>query len=158
MVSNIKTCTRCGIQYDWRKSPSGYLKMTFCGSLCERASNGFTIEGLTGMVIIHKVIPPSHQIAEVANKLQPGIFPVLPEGLPAKKHEVSMKSFIDQHRSLRIGGVVVAVWLGFTYTIYRTHCFLKWLSVGADPNGLPKKYIRTGFHDTIQSLIAGRRL
>lgn len=42
----IRTCSRCGLQYDWRRSPSSSLKMTFCGSLCERAALGFTIEAL----------------------------------------------------------------------------------------------------------------
>lgn len=43
---NIKVCDRCGIRYDWRRSPSSSLKMTYCGSLCERAALGFTIEAL----------------------------------------------------------------------------------------------------------------
>ncbi|MCC7363317.1 MAG: hypothetical protein IT303_03010 [Dehalococcoidia bacterium] len=43
---NIKVCARCGIRYDWRRSPSSSLKMTYCGSLCERAALGFTIEAL----------------------------------------------------------------------------------------------------------------
>lgn len=42
----IKTCARCGQRYDWRRSPSSSLKMTYCGSLCERADLGFTIEAL----------------------------------------------------------------------------------------------------------------
>lgn len=41
---NIRVCERCGIRYDWRNSPSGSLKMTYCGSLCEHAALGFTIE------------------------------------------------------------------------------------------------------------------
>ena len=44
--NNIRICDRCGIRYDWRRSPSSSLKMTYCGSLCERASLGFTIEAL----------------------------------------------------------------------------------------------------------------
>jgi len=40
----------CGTPYDWRRSPSGSLKMTYCGSLCERAGLGFTIESLLGEV------------------------------------------------------------------------------------------------------------
>jgi|GEM_PF-1305414 len=44
--ANIKTCRRCGVRYDWRRSPSACLKMTYCGSLCERADMGFTIEAL----------------------------------------------------------------------------------------------------------------
>ena len=45
-LNNIKVCARCGLRYDWRKSPSSTLKMTYCGSLCERADLGFTIEAL----------------------------------------------------------------------------------------------------------------
>ena len=43
---HIRTCQRCGSQYDWRRSPSSSLKMTYCGTLCERADLGFTIETL----------------------------------------------------------------------------------------------------------------
>jgi hypothetical protein len=44
--AHIKTCRRCGLRYDWRRSPSSSLKMTYCGSLCEQADLGFTIEAL----------------------------------------------------------------------------------------------------------------
>jgi hypothetical protein len=44
--ANIKTCRRCGLRYDWRRSPSSSLKMTYCGSLCEQADLGFTIEAV----------------------------------------------------------------------------------------------------------------
>lgn len=43
---NIRTYTRCGIAYDWRRSTSRSLKMTYCNSLCEAADLGFTIEAL----------------------------------------------------------------------------------------------------------------
>jgi hypothetical protein len=43
---HIKVCARCGGRYDWRKSPSSTLKMTYCGSLCEKADLGFTLEAL----------------------------------------------------------------------------------------------------------------
>jgi hypothetical protein len=45
-ASNIRRCGHCGLPYDWRRSPSGSLKMTYCGSLCERADMGFTIESI----------------------------------------------------------------------------------------------------------------
>ncbi len=45
-LSNIRVCARCGLRYDWRKSPSSALKMTYCSSLCERADLGFTVEAL----------------------------------------------------------------------------------------------------------------
>jgi hypothetical protein len=44
--ANMKSCRRCGLRYDWRRSPSSSLKMTYCGSLCEQADLGFTIEAL----------------------------------------------------------------------------------------------------------------
>lgn len=43
---NIRTCARCSIKYDWRRSASSSLKMTYCNSLCERADLGFTIDAL----------------------------------------------------------------------------------------------------------------
>lgn len=44
--NHIRNCQHCGLRYDWRRSPSSSLKMTYCGSLCERAALGFTIEAL----------------------------------------------------------------------------------------------------------------
>ncbi len=44
--ANIKTCRRCGLRYDWRRSPSSSLKMTYCGSLCEAGDLGFTLDAL----------------------------------------------------------------------------------------------------------------
>jgi endogenous inhibitor of DNA gyrase (YacG/DUF329 family) len=44
--TNIKACQRCGLRYDWRKSPSSSLKMTYCSSLCEQADLGFTLEAM----------------------------------------------------------------------------------------------------------------
>lgn len=43
---NIRACARCGLRYDWSRSPGSSLKMTYCGSLREKADLGFTIEGL----------------------------------------------------------------------------------------------------------------
>lgn len=48
--AQIRICRHCGFAYDWRRSPSGSLKMTYCGSLCERADLGFTVEALLGKV------------------------------------------------------------------------------------------------------------
>ncbi len=48
-TSNIRICKHCGIRYDWRRSPSSSLKMTYCGSLCERASLGFTLDAILRM-------------------------------------------------------------------------------------------------------------
>ncbi len=44
--SNIRLCARCGVPYDWRRSTSSSLKMTYCGSICERTDLGFTIDAL----------------------------------------------------------------------------------------------------------------
>lgn len=44
-LNHIKVCGRCGLRYDWRKSPSS-MKMTYCSSLCEKADLGFTLEAL----------------------------------------------------------------------------------------------------------------
>lgn len=44
--THIKECRHCGLRYDWRRSPSTSLKMTYCGSLCEQADLGFTIDAL----------------------------------------------------------------------------------------------------------------
>lgn len=45
-AGHIHVCERCGIRYDWRKSTSSSLKMTYCGALCEQGALGFTIEAL----------------------------------------------------------------------------------------------------------------
>jgi hypothetical protein len=47
--SHLRTCKRCALSYDWRRSPSSSLKMTYCGSLCEQADLGFTLEALLRM-------------------------------------------------------------------------------------------------------------
>ncbi|MBE7519130.1 MAG: hypothetical protein HS107_07765 [Thermoflexaceae bacterium] len=39
-------CERCGAHYDWRKSSSWTLKMTYCSALCEQGDLGFSIETL----------------------------------------------------------------------------------------------------------------
>jgi hypothetical protein len=55
MPGNMRVCQHCGVPYDWRRSPSGSLKMTYCGSLCERADMGFTIEALLSGVQVVRV-------------------------------------------------------------------------------------------------------
>lgn len=42
---NHRTCLRCGLSYDWRKSVSS-LKMSYCDSKCEKADIGTTIEAI----------------------------------------------------------------------------------------------------------------
>lgn len=46
MSIHIRQCQHCGTPYDWRRSLSSSLKMTYCGALCETADLGFTIETL----------------------------------------------------------------------------------------------------------------
>jgi len=41
----LRICERCGEPYTWQKSTSKWLKMTYCGTLCE-ARDGCTIEDL----------------------------------------------------------------------------------------------------------------
>jgi len=60
---NIKICGHCGIRYDWRRSPSSSLRMTYCGSLCERAALGFTIEAL---LRTERAVPAAPAAAAVA--------------------------------------------------------------------------------------------
>ena len=50
MSIHMRVCEHCGVPYDWRRSPSTSLKMTYCGSLCERANLGFAIDSLSGGV------------------------------------------------------------------------------------------------------------
>ncbi len=51
---HIRTCERCRAAYDWRRSSSSSLKMTYCGVLCERGGLGFTLDTLLGTV---RVLP-----------------------------------------------------------------------------------------------------
>jgi len=48
-MQNMRTCARCGVRYDWRRSASSSLKMTYCGSLCECGDLGFTVDALLHM-------------------------------------------------------------------------------------------------------------
>ncbi len=62
--SNIRHCARCAVPYDWRRSTSGSLKMTYCGTLCEKGDLGFTIETLLEMKAFAPE-PRERDIAEV---------------------------------------------------------------------------------------------
>ncbi len=55
----IRSCRRCSLTYDWRRSPSSSLKMTYCGSLCEKADLGFTIEALLRSEARERVAVPA---------------------------------------------------------------------------------------------------
>lgn len=54
---HLRTCKRCGLVYDWRRSPSNSLKMTYCGSLCEQGDLGFTLEALLKMPAVTREKP-----------------------------------------------------------------------------------------------------
>lgn len=62
-TSNIRHCQRCGAAYDWRRSASSSLKMTYCSSLCERGGLGFTIEGLLEFVGVATAREPQRSCA-----------------------------------------------------------------------------------------------
>lgn len=53
-ATQLRTCGRCGGRYDWRRSTSSSLKMTYCGVLCERGALGFTLDTLLAGV---RVLP-----------------------------------------------------------------------------------------------------
>jgi hypothetical protein len=42
----MNRCQHCGIPYDWKRSTSWSLKLTFCSMLCEQKQNGSTIENI----------------------------------------------------------------------------------------------------------------
>lgn len=44
LFTPIHNCARCGVPYDWRKSSSWTLKMTYCSALCEQGDLGFSLE------------------------------------------------------------------------------------------------------------------
>lgn len=52
----LRTCKRCDTPYAWHRSPAS-LKMTYCGSLCENADLGFSLEAL------ERWQPPARQAA-----------------------------------------------------------------------------------------------
>ncbi|MEO6399168.1 MAG: hypothetical protein ABIP13_11915 [Tepidiformaceae bacterium] len=57
-LSHIRHCDHCASPYDWRRSTSRYLRMTYCNSICEAADLGGTIESmLTIARAPHSVAP-----------------------------------------------------------------------------------------------------
>lgn len=71
--THIRECERCGIRYDWRTSPSSSLKMTYCGSLCENAALGFTIEAALKSERGHRL--PELDISDLDLSLDPETAP-----------------------------------------------------------------------------------
>lgn len=61
--SHIRVCSHCGMRYDWRRSPSSSLKMTYCGTLCERADLGFTLDALLAYTPTRRSDPRFPEIA-----------------------------------------------------------------------------------------------
>ena len=54
-----RRCERCGSRYDWRRSSSSSLKMTYCGILCEKGGLGFTLDTiLQGIQVLRREWQP----------------------------------------------------------------------------------------------------
>lgn len=59
MAGQAHTCQRCGDRYDWRRSTSSSLKMTFCTALCELGGLGFTLDTLlSGVRVLRREWAP----------------------------------------------------------------------------------------------------
>lgn len=65
----IRTCARCGLAYDWRRSGSRFLKMTYCNGLCEVSDLGTTIESL--LCLERRPRPVAAAPAETAGTKRP---------------------------------------------------------------------------------------
>lgn len=46
MTEDNRYCESCGMPYQWRKSTSRWLRMTYCSNFCEREDIGCTIEDI----------------------------------------------------------------------------------------------------------------
>lgn len=54
-MADTRTCCRCATTYDWRRSTSSSLKMTYCSALCEKGALGFTLDTiLSGIRILRR--------------------------------------------------------------------------------------------------------
>jgi hypothetical protein len=42
----LQLCQHCGTRYEWKKSSSRWLRLTYCTWTCEKAGEGFLIEQL----------------------------------------------------------------------------------------------------------------
>ena len=50
-----RTCQRCRAHYDWKRSTTTSLKMTYCTTLCEKGALGFTLDTvLQGIRILRR--------------------------------------------------------------------------------------------------------
>lgn len=80
--AHMCTCAHCGLRYDWRRSPSSSLKMTYCGALCEQANLGFTIEAfLRYEVPRHPLINADQVLSEIVADMDDHEFDIDAEGL-----------------------------------------------------------------------------
>ncbi len=50
----MRDCARCGVKYDWSRSGSSWLKMTYCSVLCERAGLGFTLDAMDYVMLLSR--------------------------------------------------------------------------------------------------------
>ena len=62
----LNRCQRCDTPYDWRRSTSHSLKMTYCSALCEKGALGFTIESLLATVAMTSAPETTTREAEEA--------------------------------------------------------------------------------------------
>jgi len=76
-MHHIRVCARCQSPYDWRRSTSSSLKMTYCGSLCEKGDLGFTIETLLEATMFRQ------EAARPSEQPLADVFPVFGEELLA---------------------------------------------------------------------------
>lgn len=61
----LNRCQRCETPYDWRRSTSHSLKMTYCSALCEKGALGFTIESLLALADLTPApTPPARAVEE----------------------------------------------------------------------------------------------
>ena len=63
-----RRCSRCASIYDWHKSTSRSLKMTYCSFSCERTGEGFLLEDVLAtfrypVVDFAKIIPALEEVA-----------------------------------------------------------------------------------------------
>jgi hypothetical protein len=58
-AQDMRACQRCGGRYDWKRSSSSSLKMTYCSMLCEKGALGFTLDTvLNGIRILRREWQP----------------------------------------------------------------------------------------------------
>lgn len=76
-VTLLRTCARCGVPYDWRKSSSWTLKMTYCTSLCERGDLGFSLETFFRGTVIERFAWRDVPVADLGPAITEPPYPLL---------------------------------------------------------------------------------